>query len=417
MQLVIAIPGTAPSLTQSAAESLLRPVCGLPLLTRVLATAVRAGADNALLIWPKTVPSWIQTKVLSSPLLRNLQVNTLAPDEEFRPGEESSWKHIERRLAPEFLWIPWNWVTVKQVLSELQPQSMKSADWKRPVWIDRQTNASANGPQSHNPGLAGIAVVSRATAREAERYLVRRAGKVSDWIYSSFNRYLCRPAVRWLSHTRITPNAVSIGGLLVALLSSLFFAHGFYWSDVIGALLFFVSGLFDEMDGMLARIKFMDSPFGCWLEGLVDGITYLLLFCGIAVGFSRHHPHAGLWLGIALLVGTTLSLIVTMRQRRHAAPPERPQEYLGNMYSLMEQDSSNPISRLARPIQQFERKGVMIHYLLIFTLLGGLWVFFFLATLGSHMTWTLALYFDSRFFRHGFEAMDLPNTNINKAES
>lgn len=417
MQLVIAIPGTATSQTRGAAESLLRPVCGLPLLTRVLATAARAGADNVLLLWPRTVPSWIRTRALPSPLLRNLRVSTLTMTEEFDPDVLSSWEAIERRVAPEFLWIPWNWVTVKQVLSELRPQSMKSPDWNRPALIDRQINTPAEGPRNDNPGLAGIAVVSRATAQEAERYLVRRAGKASDGGYSSFNRYLCRPAVRWLSHTRITPNAVSIGGLLVALLSSLFFTHGFYWSDVIGALLFFVSGLFDEMDGMLARTKFMDSPFGCWLEGLVDGITYLLLFCGIAVGMSRHHPHAGLWLGIALLVGTTLSLIVTMRQRRHAAPAERPQEYLGNIYSLMEQDSSNVISRLVRPIQQYERKGVMIHYLVLFTLLGGLSVFFFLATLGSNLTWILALYFDRRFYRNGYHPNTLRSTSINGMES
>lgn len=417
MQLVIAIPGSATLQSPGAAESLLRPVCGLPLLTRVLATAVRAGADNVLLIWPQTVPSWIRTKALSSHLLRSVLVSTMSLTEDFNPAEESSWEAIERCLAPEFLWIPWNWATVKRVLSELHAQSMKSADWTKPVLIDLNSKRHADGSLDGNCGSAGVAVVSPATAREAERYLVRRAGKVSDGVYSSFNRYLCRPAVRWLSHTRITPNAVSIGGLLVALISSLFFMHGFYWSDVIGAFLFFFSGLFDEMDGMLARTKFMDSPFGCWLEGLVDGITYLLLFCGIAVGLSRHHPHAGLWLGIALLVGTTLSLIVTMRQRRHAAPPERPHEYLGNIYSLMEQDSTNVISRIVRPIQQYERRGVMIHYLVLFTLLGGLSAFFLLATIGSNATWILALYFDRRYYRHGYEANDPQSTRTHGMES
>lgn len=415
MQLVIAIPETDFSQTGDAAESLLRPVCGIPLLTRILITAVRAGADHVLLVWPQSVPSWIRKEAMSSPLLRHLRATTLPLNEDFDPTDKSSWDAIESHLAPEFLWIPWNWVTTKHSLSGLQAQSVESADWKAPVLIHlgSVTNIGESRIESHAP--EGIAVVSQKLAREAERYLVRRAGKVSDGIYSSFNRYLCRPEVRWLSHTRITPNLVSIGGLLVALLSSVFFMHGYYWSDVVGALLYFVAGLFDEMDGMLARIKFMDSPFGCWLEGFIDGLTYLLLFCGIAVGLSRHHPRVGLWLGIALLVGTTLALIVTMRQRKHAAPSERPQEYLGNFYSLLEKDKSNSISKIVRPIQHYERRGVLIHYLLIFTVCNGLWEFFVFATLGSHLTWILALYFDRRFFRRGLKMSYLANTKSMEA--
>lgn len=410
MQLVIAIPGTA-NWKGGAAEALLRPVCGMPLLTRVLITAARAGAHDVLLLWPQSVPSWIRSEAMSSPLLRHLRVFTLSMGEEFDPAKKESWEAVERDLAPEFLWVPWNWVTIKRTLSALQTQSIATADWQRPALIGFPANAAIDRPHSEGPAPEGVTVVSRATAQAAERYLVKWSGKVSDGGYSSFNRYLCRPAVRWLSHTRISPNAVSFGGLFLALVSSIFFMHGFYWSDVVGAVLFFVAGLFDEMDGMLARTKFMDSPFGCWLEGLIDGLTYLLLFCGIAVGLSRHDPRLGLWFGMALLVGTTLALIVTMRQRRHAAPVERPQEYLGNIYSLMERDSSNLISKIVRPIQQFERRGVMIHYLLLFTVLGGLWVFFILATLGSHLTWTLALYFDRRFYRPGRVLSPLPNSN------
>ena len=41
----------------------------------------------------------------------------------------------------------------------------------------------------------------------------------------------------------------------------------------------------------------------------------------------------------------------------------------------------------------------MVHYLVIFTVLGGLPVFLCLAALGSNLTWILALYFNRRFFR------------------
>jgi phosphatidylglycerophosphate synthase len=88
-----------------------------------------------------------------------------------------------------------------------------------------------------------------------------------------------------------------------------------------GALLFFVSGLFDEMDGMLARIKFQESAFGTWFEGFVDNITYLVAFTGITVGLHRQYGGWLLKYGIALIIGCVLSVIVIGVQRKLSTAP------------------------------------------------------------------------------------------------
>jgi phosphatidylglycerophosphate synthase len=98
---------------------------------------------------------------------------------------------------------------------------------------------------------------------------------------------------------------------------------------VLGALLFYIAGLFDEMDGMLARIKFAESPMGTWLEGMADGLSYLLLFAGIMIGLRRQYGRIAVLMGIALLIGSILALIATSLQRRRATTPNRPNEYLG----------------------------------------------------------------------------------------
>ena len=85
---------------------------------------------------------------------------------------------------------------------------------------------------------------------------------------------------------------------------------------VAGALLFFLSGLFDEMDGMLARIKLADSPFGTYLESHADSLSYLLLFGGISIGLYRQHGPWVLWTGGLLLIGAALALTVTTLQRK-----------------------------------------------------------------------------------------------------
>jgi hypothetical protein len=40
----------------------------------------------------------------------------------------------------------------------------------------------------------------------------------------------------------------------------------------------------------------------------------------------------------------------------------------------------------------------MIHYIVLFTVFGGLQLLFLLATIGAQLTWILALYFNRRFF-------------------
>jgi phosphatidylglycerophosphate synthase len=401
MQVVIAIPESSSSISySSAADLLMWPVCGVPLLKRTVAMAARSRADEVLIVWPQSVAVELAVECMSSDLLRE-QVNVrLIRVKSFDPLVGSSWTTILDQLEDRFIWLPWNWVTNKQSLACLPLATIDSADWQKPAYIvPRQVASDEASAALRDRKADGVAVISPTTVRTAERFLVAHSGKVLDGIHTSFNRRLCRPFVRGLSHTPITPNQVTLGGVLVSVISFFAFAHGTYWSYVTGALLFFIAGLFDEMDGMLARIKFADSAFGTWFEGFADGLGYLLLFGGITIGLYRQHGSCELWVGAALLVGTALSLVITSLGRMRGTTSDRRHEYLGTLYQKMESDSSNWISRVARQIQPFQKRGVCIHYIVLFTVLGGVPVLFYLSTLGSHLMWTLSLYFNHRFFK------------------
>jgi len=93
-------------------------------------------------------------------------------------------------------------------------------------------------------------------------------------------------------------------------------------------------------------------------------------------------------------------LVATSLQRRRATTPDKPNEYLGRIYQLLENDCGNWISRVVRQVQGFQRRGILIHYIVIFTILGLLPLVFLLATIGAHLTWILTLYFNRRFFSH-----------------
>lgn len=418
MQVVIVVPEPTSS-GERLSERIKTKVCGVSLLERTVLTAQRAGATNVLLIWPQGMPMRRTLSFLESPRLKKAGRVRLLVADSFDPNARSTWESLDAYLEDQFVWLPWNWVTYSRALAKLPAVEQSSSNWAVPTWVSKNTVASetSNSQPGPAPVPEGVAVTSAETVRAAERFLVVHSGKVLDGIHTSFNRRLCRPAVRWLSHTRVTPNLVTLAGVVVSVFSGIAFARGNYWSYVAGALLCYVAGLFDEMDGMLARIKFADSPFGTWLEGFADGLSYLFLFGGITIGLYHQYGTRELWIGAALLIGTVLSVAITSLGRKLATSADRPNEYLGKLYQRMEEDSSNWISRAARQAQAFQKRGVMIIYVVFFTVLGGLPVLFYLATLGSHLTWTLSLYFSHRFFRQATPRIPMREIQVSSEAS
>jgi phosphatidylglycerophosphate synthase len=397
MQAVIAIPEMfALMRKEKAAELLLRQIAGVPLVIRTVLTAARAEANDILLICPAALSEQIMQQLVGSTAEFGIHISVVQLAD-FDPFASSGWRALRPHLHQQFLWVPWNWVTTKQLLAHVPVAQFHSVNWAEPACTTfyEVIRDNASTALLHSEG---VAVTSPDTAASAERFLVAHSGKALDGIHTSFNRRLCRPFVRMLSHTSITPNAVTFGGIVVSLVSAIAFEHGTYWWSVLGALLFYIAGLFDEMDGMLARLKFAESPRGTYLEGFADGLSYLLLFAGVTIGMYRHYGRVAIFMGIALLVGTILALITTTLQRKRATTPDRPNEYLGRFYQLLEKDSGNWISRIVRQVQGFQRRPLMIHYIVLFTILGLLPLVFFIATVGAHLTWILALYFNRRFF-------------------
>lgn len=399
MQALLFVPELWTWRSEPAREALMREIAGVPLLIRVMATAMRAGADSFVIIWPQQLDRRILLTCLSSPLLRGLRSFEVKPVVSFDPGDTESWHEIRHALDTHFLWLPWNRITNKRELSALTLSDTLPEDWDKPVFLAKSAVLDASHPEATpSPSSAGISIASPEDVRAAERFLVAHSGKPTDGIYSRFNRWLCRPAVRWLAHTRVTPNQVTLTGLAIGVVAALLYAHGSYVYYVAGALLFFLSGVVDEIDGMLARIKFLESAFGTWFEGFVDNATYLLLFAGVTAGLYRQRGPRELVWGIALIAGCLLSVAVVALQRMLATAPDRPHEYAGRINSLMENDSRNPISVIVRQIHIFIKKGVAIHYVVLFTLLGGLPLFLRLAAIAANLTWILAIYFNRRFF-------------------
>lgn len=100
------------------------------------------------------------------------------------------------------------------------------------------------------------------------------------WINIFLLKYITIPLVYLMvNYTKITPNIISILSMSFGLYS----AYCYFTGDLtLGALMYFVSYIFDATDGKVARITKTGMPYGAWLDICIDRLNLLLISTAIA---------------------------------------------------------------------------------------------------------------------------------------
>lgn len=99
--------------------------------------------------------------------------------------------------------------------------------------------------------------------------------------------------VNHLSHGKITPNQVTIVGLLAHIPIAWLIATG---NNVWAAILLIIFGLFDTLDGELARLQKRTSAQGMFLDASTDRMKEVLIYSGAAYALAASaHPMAAVW--------------------------------------------------------------------------------------------------------------------------
>ena len=126
--------------------------------------------------------------------------------------------------------------------------------------------------------------------------------------------YLTRPAVRLLSKTSITPNAITWFGFLLSIGAAVLIGTEYLFAAGFVVL---VAGLFDLLDGALARRTNQATHFGAILDSTLDRIAEAIILLGILILYIREQSTLGILLvGIALPSSQMVSYI---RARAEAA--------------------------------------------------------------------------------------------------
>src|SRR5437868_6204865 len=80
-------------------------------------------------------------------------------------------------------------------------------------------------------------------------------------------RELAALIMRPLARTGVTPNTLTLLGLLLSILTAAIVSQGFL---LVGGLLVLFAGIFDMFDGAIARISNTATTFGAFIDSTLD---------------------------------------------------------------------------------------------------------------------------------------------------
>ena len=116
------------------------------------------------------------------------------------------------------------------------------------------------------------------------------------------NRRVSRPVARVLARTPATPNHVTMLSLLVAAGALAAFVAGY---PVLAGVLAQVCSIVDGVDGDLARLKGLGTPFGGFLDAIVDRYADGMILLGLTIWAARGEEGPLVWvMGFAALMGS-----------------------------------------------------------------------------------------------------------------
>ncbi len=120
----------------------------------------------------------------------------------------------------------------------------------------------------------------------------------SEWIRFIFKDFL-NQASEFLDSIGITPNLITVMGVLGAAVSALLIYQGYL---VIGAAAAAAAAAMDAFDGSLARYQGIKSPLGAFLDSTLDRYSEGILLLGLSLYFLRTgQPNMIVWCTAAVL--------------------------------------------------------------------------------------------------------------------
>jgi len=148
-------------------------------------------------------------------------------------------------------------------------------------------------------------------SRQHVEELRRGASVLPEWVKEA-GRAVLAPVVRLAQALHLTPNTITVIGLLITIGASFLVANGML---LPGAAILTAGSLLDAVDGALARAQGGGTAFGGFLDSTLDRAGEAVLFIGIGAWMlsSLDAPTAPI---LALMVALAGSFLVSYSHAR-----------------------------------------------------------------------------------------------------
>lgn len=124
-------------------------------------------------------------------------------------------------------------------------------------------------------------------------------------------KFLLDLIVRGLTYFHINPNLITFTGVVISFFVAFDFGHGRFFR---GGLILILAGLFDMLDGGVARVTRSETRFGAFYDSVIDRYSDIIILQGLMVWYARNDR-----LGYVVLVGVVfMGAVMTSYARARA---------------------------------------------------------------------------------------------------
>ena len=123
-------------------------------------------------------------------------------------------------------------------------------------------------------------------------------------------RRITDPIVAVLAKAHVTPNAVTLVGVLGAVGAAVLLARGQF---LVGGIVVLAAGAMDLLDGALARATGRVTPFGAVFDAVMDRVSEAAILFGILYYYVDRNAGEESLLAFAAIVGSMLVSYVKAR--------------------------------------------------------------------------------------------------------
>lgn len=110
-------------------------------------------------------------------------------------------------------------------------------------------------------------------------------------------KFFVIPIVSLLVGLNVHPNVVTVSSLILAVIAFFLYKNGVFWA---GAIFLFWCGIFDTLDGEIARRKNMISKLGSFLDSTIDRVNEFVIYFGLYLYYYSKSPNMQYWILVAV---------------------------------------------------------------------------------------------------------------------